>query len=151
MPIDLSADPLYQTLEKAGENSIYTQYGQRQVGMETGMTARGLGRSGFGMQAEGQLHASRQADISSMQASTTERVMNYRQQEETIRLEQDQLKSMKKKKKHAWLGTALAVVGAVVGTFICPGLGTMAGAMLGELAGNAATGGGGGGGGSFGF
>lgn len=140
MPIDLSADPLYQTLEKAGENQIYTQYGQAQNKMETGMTARGIGRSGFGMQAEGELNARKQNDMSSMQANTSERVMNYRQQEETLRLEQEQLKAQKKKKKHAWLGTALAVVGAVVGTFICPGLGTMAGAMLGNLAGGAING-----------
>lgn len=141
MGIDLSADPLFDTLQKAGEQSVYTQYGQKDTAMQTAMTAKGLGRSGFGMQAEGQLNAQKQADLGTMTAQNTEKVLNYRQQEETLRLEQEQLKKMKKKKKHAWLGTALAVVGAVVGTFICPGLGTMAGAMLGNMAGNAATGG----------
>lgn len=145
MAIDLSADPLYQTLEKAGENSVYTQYGQKQTQMETGLAGRGLSRSGFGMQAEGQLNAAKQADMASMQAGVTDRVLAYRQNQETLQLEQAQLKAQKKKKKHAWLGTALAVVGAVVGTFICPGLGTMAGAMLGNLAGNAASGNSGGG------
>lgn len=140
MGIDLSADPLFDTLQKAGEQSVYTQYGQKQTAMQTAMTAKGLGRSGFGMQAEGQLNAQKQSDLGTMTAQNTEKVMNYRQQEEGLRLEQEQLKKLKKKKKHAWLGTALAVVGAVVGTFICPGLGTMAGAMLGNMAGQAATG-----------
>lgn len=140
MAIDLSSDPLFDTLQKAGEQSVYTQYGQKQTAMQTALTGKGLARSGFSMQAEGQLNAQKNSDLASMTAQNTEKVMNYRQQEETIRLEQEQLRKMKKKKKHAWLGTALAVVGAVVGTFICPGLGTMAGAMLGNMAGNAATG-----------
>jgi hypothetical protein len=146
MALDLSTDPLYKTLENAGENKINTVYGQQQMNIETGVAGRGLSRSGMGLQLEGMNNAQKASDMANMQARTTNTVMQYRQNQETLALEQAQLKYQKKKQRHSWLGTALGVVGAVVGTFICPGIGTMLGGMLGAMAGQAASGGSGTGG-----
>jgi hypothetical protein len=127
----IADDPLYKSMEQVGENAINTQYGQAQTGMETSMVARGLGRSGFAMQAEGQLNAGRMASIGSMQSDVTNKVMGYRQQEEELQLQQ----ANQARQNSSWFSSILGVVGSVAGSFLCPGIGTMAGGMLGRLAG----------------
>lgn len=110
---------MYGALQESERRRVGGQYSALREELQTGIHARGIGRSGFAVDENVKLDTSETGAYGEVAAGTTDRLMQYRQQQEELLMQQRMADAMaragkkakKKRRKAGWIGAALGVAG----------------------------------------
>lgn len=116
---------LYGALQESEKRRVVGKYGALRETLQTGMHSRGVSRSGFAVDENTKLDTSETGEMADVAAGTTERLVDYRNQQEQLiqmqRMEEAMRKAAKKakkkKKRGKWIGAALGVAGIALAPF----------------------------------
>ena len=110
--------PEYRALQESERQSVTQQFSEARQGLQTDIHKRGMGRSGFSAESMSKLGAKEGSALADVEAGLTDRLMNYKFQQEQLALQRAAMaKAKKKNKKKKKLGAALGVAGIVLAPF----------------------------------
>ena len=107
--------PEYKALQESERQSVTQAFSEARQGLQTDIHKRGMGRSGFSAESMSKLGAKEGSALADVEGGLTDRLMNYKFQQQQLAMQQAAMaKAKKKNKKKKKLGAALGIAGLIL-------------------------------------
>src|SRR3990167_6122470 len=105
----------YGMLQQSERRGVLGKYSKLRQGLEKGFRRRGITRSGFAPEKLGELGAEEQGALGDVEAGLTDKLMNYKFQQQQLELMKKMSEQQESDDDSGWLGDILGFAGPVVG------------------------------------
>ena len=107
----------WAALQDAEVRRVQGEYEPLREELQLGFHNRGISRSGFALEEMANLEGRQAGAIGQVQAGNTDRLLQYKQQQDYLRYMKAQQKAQQGNSTNRWLGAALGVVGLAGAAF----------------------------------